>query len=202
MKPEAFPALVSLTDDADFATPVEAAEAIDALSPRDHKKLVIIARYLWRLRKLNKDWIEPEDLLYEAITRTLDGGRRWRKSSVSIVRHLDRVMESISGHWVQQGSVYRETLESAHVLAEIRTDVRPRIEDEIDAREQLEAIETLFAGDGGAWAVLRCRTEDLTASQIKNRLNLSDKAYETICRRIRRKLVRFSRETEAEDAAT
>ena len=77
------------THDGSYATHIDAAEAIDSLSNADHKKLVLIARYFWNLRKLGTDWGEPEDLLFEAVLRTLEGERRWRHSTVSMVRHLD-----------------------------------------------------------------------------------------------------------------
>ena len=51
LKPNSPLTLDDLTDAGHYATPFEAAEAIDALSEEDHKKLVLIARYFWKLRK-------------------------------------------------------------------------------------------------------------------------------------------------------
>ena len=186
------------THDGSYATLIDAAEAIDSLSNADHKKLVLIARYFWNLRKLGTDWGEPEDLLFEAVLRTLEGERRWRHSTVSMVRHLDRVMESISGHWVKRREVYGQAL-MTYTLSEIMSAITPSVEDRLNAREQLDAIETLFEDDMDALELLRCKAEERTASEIRSKLGMSSREYETISRRIRRKLIRFSEKLELEN---
>src|SRR5690242_2696039 len=84
----------------EYASTEESRTAISSLSDDDYIKLMVIAAFFCCERCLRRDQLEPEELLGEAISRTLEGERKWRKTRVSIVRHLDRCMESISGHVV------------------------------------------------------------------------------------------------------
>ena len=82
-----------------YATSQEARTAIEHLQNTDYTKLMLISRsFAIRLRGTVAN---AEDLLHEAILKTLDGRRRWRRS-VSILKHLDRVMESDSSHMAKK----------------------------------------------------------------------------------------------------
>ena len=100
----------------EYASTEESRVAISTLSDDDYIKLMIIAAFFCGERRLRRDQLEPEELLGEAISRTLAGDRKWRKNRVSIVRHLDRCMESISGHAVAQEKAKTEL--GAAVLAD------------------------------------------------------------------------------------
>jgi hypothetical protein len=80
--------------DEDYYTIKEAIDAIRNLSGKDYIKLSLIARFFIRSRHISN--IEPENLLHDAIAKTIDGRRRWKKG-ISIIKHLDRNMESDSG---------------------------------------------------------------------------------------------------------
>ena len=86
-----------------YATSQEALTAIKHFQNTDYTKLMLIARsFAIRLRGTVAD---PEDLVHEAIAKTLDGRRRWKRS-VSILKHLDRVMESDSGHMAEKRAAH------------------------------------------------------------------------------------------------
>lgn len=92
------------------ATAEETAAVISSLQKVDWAKLQLIARSFFKIRQLGHTWAEPEDLLQEAIIKTLGGERKWRKERVSIIRHLERTMESISGHIAEHRTISSEKL--------------------------------------------------------------------------------------------
>lgn len=171
----------------EYASKEETAAAIRALSDADHKKLSLIARSWYRWRGEPFPGItSPQDLLQEAFLRTLDGRRRWRKSKVDLVRHLDQAMRSISGHLVAKAEGEREGLAA---LPERRS---PRLEDQVLARERIVAIEKMFSDDMMGLKVIRCRAAGKGAEEIRSELSLNNTEYATICRRIVRKFAKTS----------
>ena len=96
-------AAAEVSAEGEYASSDAVASAIQSLSDTDIKKLMIIATSFWRRRKLQSRWADPADLLHDAMLLTLQKTRRWRNSSVDIAHHLDRVMESISGHLARHG---------------------------------------------------------------------------------------------------
>ena len=140
------------------ATTEEAYAAIQRLQESDFRKLMIIARSFTRKRRLNGAIAEPDDLLQEAFVKTLAGQRRWSRD-VGIIRHLDRVMESDSGHVVEQ------RVREARGDLELRKhpDVRPETaaprapspEALLQACEALDSVLAHFAEDTKGLEVLR-----------------------------------------------
>jgi len=183
----------------EYASQEEVIEAIHSLTDADYQKLMLIARY-WhhqRYGRLEKR-IKPEEILSEAIVRTLDPGqRRWRKKKVSMVKHLDRVMESLSGHIVETRIAEtraREELTSEMEWAEEeRLYPRSSVEDEIVARQQLEMIQNLFADNEKALHVLRGRAEEKTAAEIRAELGLSETEYGSLIKLILRRFVKHAK---------
>ena len=80
----------------EFASLAETRASIEGLSSHDYTRLILIAEFFAR-RRTQGSIVEAEDLLHDAVLKTLDGRRRWKRS-VSMLKHLDRVMESDSGH--------------------------------------------------------------------------------------------------------
>src|SRR5262245_59043354 len=95
-----------------FASPLEAQEAIRALSKADLAKLMVIARFFAQLPSI-RSVLDAKDLLHDAILKTVDGTRRWNRR-VSIVRHLDRVMESDASHAALKAS-RNESIEGGEI---------------------------------------------------------------------------------------
>jgi len=186
------------TDDQVFASLAEVSSALDSLSDADHTKLMIAARSWWRHRSLQPRWAEPEDLLQDAVTLTLAGIRRWRKGSVSMVRHLDRTMESISGHLVAKGINHTRACDDLKVTDQVST--RPAaIPDRVAAREDLASVYDLFSDDREASRLVALRAAGKSASEIRAELGIGMTDYETICKRIRRTFAQSSRIQEIRD---
>jgi DNA-binding transcriptional ArsR family regulator len=168
-----------------FATPLEAQDAIQGLSKADHAKLMIIAKSFARLPSI-RSRVDAGDLLHDAIVKTIDGTRRWNRR-VSIVRHLDRVMESDAGHAASKAR-RNEPLEEREAELAAPSDYSQML-----AREQLEEVLRMIEGDEQALEVLRLKGDGLTASEIRASMKMSDMEYDTVGRRIRRLRERLSR---------
>jgi hypothetical protein len=190
----------------EYASREEATEAILALTPTDHKKLIIIARLHWKQRNL-RDVMRPEELLNEAIIRTIapaQRARRWRKAVVSLLKHLDRTMESISGHAV--GDVVAETEALDKLLAEevdSKTSAPRRFhraiaEDILIARGQLAELDRWFVDAPRALALLRLRAEGFTESEIMIGLGINKQAYDASRKKAEREVAKYALRSERE----
>lgn len=173
----------------EYASQEEVVAAIRALSDVDHQKLVIIARFWHQQRRgLSRLGIEPEELLSEAFERTLNERRRWRKARVTLIRHLDATMRSVSGQMLAAAKSEREGLAAVHD----RQPALPTLEAQVLAREEIAAIDKFFSDDPSALGVLRCRADGKDAEEIRSELDLTKTEYATICRRIVRKFIKYS----------
>jgi hypothetical protein len=181
----------------EYASTEESRAAIAALSDDDYIKLMVIAAFFCRDRYLRRDQLEPEDLLDEAISRTLEGDRRWRKSRVSIVRHLDRCMESISGHAVAQEKAKTEMSEAIFADEFDEKTQSPRSKQRADAEMrvlaigQLEQIRSLFNESPIAFQVLQLKAEGHTESEITLKLGIGKKGYEAARKKIERTMAAY-----------
>ncbi len=183
----------------EYATQEEVVEAIQALTHADYQKLVLIARY-WHRQRYGRleERIDPKEILSEAVARTLDPTqRRWRKKKVSIVKHLDRVMESVSGHTlatrIAETRAREELVSKMERTKEEPLYPRSRVEDEIIVRQQLEIIQKLFADNKKALHVLRGRAEGKTAAEIRAELGFSETEYESVTKLILRRFVKHAK---------
>lgn len=181
----------------EYASIEESRTAIAALSDDDYIKLMVIAAFFCRDRYLRRDQLEPEDLLDEAISRTLEGDRRWRRNRVSIVRHLDRCMESISGHAVAQEKAKTEMSEAIFADGFDEKTQSPRSKQRADAEmrvlaiDQLEQIRSLFNGSPIAFQVLQLKAEGHTESEITLKLGIGKKGYEAARKKIERTMAAY-----------
>lgn len=183
------PPTTSTSEPGQYATREEAHDAIDQLQESGFVKLMVIARSFTKTR-LKGDIVEAGDLVREAIAKTLEGRRRWNRS-VSIVRHLDRVMESDSGHLAERQ--VREQMQPLDVQPEIVAR-DPSPESRLLTREALNHALALFADDERALRLIHLKGEDYSASEIRAKLGMSKVEYDTVTKRIRRRLANSSLE--------
>jgi hypothetical protein len=183
----------------EYASHEEVLEAIQALTDADFQKLILIARYWHRQRYGGSEQrIGSDEILSEAIAKTLDPGqRRWRKERVSIVKHLDRVMESVSGHILENRVTEtnaREELKAERGrMDEERLYPRSMVENQTVARQQLEIIQTLFVDHERALNVLHGRAQEKTAAEIRAELGLSKTEYASVIKLILRRFIKHTR---------
>jgi CheY-like chemotaxis protein len=183
---------------------IEVDRAIKSLTSSDLRRLQLIAKSLVRglgRAARGRDW---EDLLVESQYRTLIGaednqrGRHWNKK-VTFVQHLAGAMKSIASVWKRQ---FRE--QSTYLASEISLfdddgqeqspfDNVPSSSASPDGRlaEKSEADRLLAAlgDDREAAQVLQAIMEGLKKNEINAKLDLDEKKYAAVMKRIRLKLV-------------
>jgi DNA-directed RNA polymerase specialized sigma24 family protein len=172
--------------------PAEVALALNLISRMDFLRLKAIARLHARGLPPDVSW---DDLLQEAVTRALVGSRR-KPQAVPMVAFLAGIMRSLRAeHWrrARGGPRSREILRIDHQdlsrVGELR-DPASDLEQALLAREQIGAIEQLFAGDPVALGILAGLAEGRSATQMRAALGISKTIYESARKRIRRTLLR------------
>ncbi len=173
--------------DEDCHTKKEAIDAIRSLDETGYVKLMVIARFFARIRFNSMS--RTGDLLHDAIVKTIDGRRRWKKG-ISIIKHLDRTMESDSWHIRIHNSMFKETpiSENGNEPTELSIDERNHIDAVLDIDRILNLI---FDNDAEANDLLKLQMQGLSASDIRQKMELNKTQYGTIMKRIRRRFLQF-----------
>jgi hypothetical protein len=184
---------------AQYATSDEARLALMQLTKSDLKKLLIVAELHCRYFGIPPSHMEPGELLNEAFRRTLDLTKRWR-NGVGIAYHLNRAMENIAGHEVPKLARRFEVVQSESPDGDYYGNEdplddlqKPRSADEtvvakVGARDELRLLQDIFRDDLAALRVLEKRAARQEGKEIQASLNLSKQEYETINKRILRKI--------------
>lgn len=171
-----------------FATIGDARLAVERLTDGNYATLLAIAAGFCRTRLRGGNVVQPEDLLHDAISKTLDGERRWNRE-VSILKHLDRTMESDSGHIAAQRSKWpMRPLPTAD--ADELAAGHPAVDSRLEARDEFERALDLFVDDKDALDLLRLKARGYAASEIQRELGIGKMQYETTTTRIRRHLAK------------
>ncbi len=183
------------------ATVLEATAAIEALYS-DKPKLHKLQQYAkFRLEGIGRaaEGYEPEDLLSEAVTRTLEGDRKWNKTAVDMVGHLIGVMKSLSSHMaesvgIRKVSTYLESevtqvTEGGDVVnpVEHHPSSRPGPDRILEAHQRVECIEQAFIEDKEVSQVIEALREGFSGPETQELLGISKTEYETRMKRMRRK---------------
>ena len=187
-------------------TAEEVEQAIRALSPGDFKKLRAAAYALVRGFGLESVGRDHEDLYSEALTRTLNGSRGWRRG-VDFIYHLAQAMRSIAWTWRE----YQDRREQAGIVAAPGQAGHP--EDEDDSRDPMEPVSPLpdletaylttrelarfhrkFRGDRQASMVMLAWQRGYSMKETAQRYGISPQDLQWAARRIRRFAQKISRE--------
>lgn len=175
----------------------EVEQAALALRPPDLKRLHAAARAVLRVFGLETADRDHEDLLSEALTRTLSGSRRWKRG-VDFVRHLGETLRSVAWTWRERQEVRTraglsrsdESAAPADGDVDEHPDVfgrpAPDVEGALLAEERVLLIRRHFAGDRGALAVMDAWADGYKAREVRQLTGLSDREYDAAARRIRR----------------
>lgn len=177
-----------------LASRQDVADGLRGLTDAEVRRLEGIAR----VRALGLHEVEWQDLLQEAVVRTLDGARQW-PMDIGLVVFLRETMRSIaSEHWrrrkndpIVPASPLRDPAEdvTATVLDSV-ADPTADPERDAAAAETLARIEVAFEGDVDALHVLWGMALGKSPSEIQDEGQMDARRYATTQRRIRRTLAR------------
>jgi hypothetical protein len=166
-----------------FYTSEDATEAIRNLSAEQKRRLEAAAR--------RRAWFSGDQmgLLHDAIASTAMGRRRWNRS-VDIVRHLDKVMQSITSNTAKRRKVASDNIEELSMRDEWR-DEEPSTEDALEMREireeqRAKAIE--LCGDDWEMQLLVEGLLDNSTPEELVELFGDKTSYETVRKRMNRKI--------------
>jgi DNA-directed RNA polymerase specialized sigma24 family protein len=176
-----------------MASAGEVRRAIRALSVPDRLRL----RQVARLRVAGLGSLTWEDLLQEAFTRGLAGGRSWPKD-VPFIAFLIQTMRSIANeHWrrvaadpVGWQAPPMPTDYVDRATESLANTVDP--ERETIAERTLQDVENLFQDDTEAQAVLRGLALGLTPEEVVVDTKMTRTQYSSAQRRIRRRLEQYT----------
>lgn len=157
--------------------------AIERLSDADWYRLRQVARILaWKVPSM-----EGEELLFEALERTLDDRRRWNHAAIEFVGHLIGTMRSIASHEASRRGLDTIGLTSSMDLVAPETP-----ESSLSAEDQIRVLRTHFGerDDQQALEVLDAMELGCDGPAVRSQLGLTQTQLETIVRRIRRAAVR------------
>lgn len=181
-----------------YATIDEVEKALSVLTDEDYAMLDVIARSFCKNRRLSPSVLEPKELLAEACAKTLCGDKRWNKR-VSIIKHLDRAMENISGHVVRKREKIDAFPEGLEPSPEQRGPIQVGIaaDEMLMRKEEVEAsLEEIFGEDTEARQIFELRLQGFQAAEIKSKSGLSATKYEAAAKRIRRKIFLYLHKTQ------
>ncbi|HVI03049.1 MAG TPA: hypothetical protein VM869_30345 [Enhygromyxa sp.] len=157
--------------------------AIESLSDADWYRLRQVARILaWKVPTM-----DGEELLFEALERTLDDRRRWNRAAVEFVGHLIGVMRSIASH-----EASRRGLDTVGLTSSMDLIAPENPESSLSAEEQIRRLRAHFGerSDGEALQVLDAMELGCDGATIRAQLDITQTQLETIVRRIRRAALR------------
>lgn len=144
-----------------------------------------------RLAAMAFDRHRHEDLLQEAIGRTLSGERRWC-DGVPICWHLHEVVRSIAWDWNKKldenlilASQYGDSNEEGGFLERIEESA-PDPERQATARLMLERIVNTCGSDPIVLGVISGKLQGKTGAEIREELNLDEKDFNAAAQRLRR----------------
>lgn len=170
--------------DEDIATTSEVREAIKSLKPADYVRLMLLAKVFAKTR-IRGTVVEPDDLVQDAIAKTLEGHRHWKKG-VSILQHLGRVIESDSGHVAEKHASHGPIPIEEGSCEPVAHAPNPMAQ--MEAHQELEMLLEPFEEDETALQVLRLKSRGFSPSEIQRELGFGRTQYETVLKRIRRRL--------------
>ena len=178
-------------------TEAEVESAVAGLTPADLKRLRAVAGAIFSSHGLDPEERDPDDLVAEAVARTLDRTRGWRKG-VDFRHHLIQSMRSVGWTWKERQedrarigpTVSLAELKPAAAAVALRAHATDP-ESAAIARDLVRKIERAFAGDRAARAVLAGWASEHKGPEICRRYRLTEKELRAAVRRIRRFAVRL-----------
>jgi DNA-directed RNA polymerase specialized sigma24 family protein len=167
------------------------AAALKALSEKDKEILKRFARFKMFPLTAKVRHSDAEDLLHEAIKRTLNGDRKWNPDA-TVVKHLIGCMSSIASEWYKEASKHTElsnSPDSHQASGSIEAEAR-LILNEAEAKTRLIIEQTRAhlqdEGDSDALSVLESLLQGHRPAEARQKLNMAPEVYIAAKKRIQR----------------
>ena len=157
--------------------PAECKTAIEALGGNELRILKRHARTL-TLRG-SCYYADSEDLLHEAIARTLDGRRKWRRQRVDLVMHLKGCMRSIADGYDAEARK-RSDKPPDHVTC--------GEEERFLRQAMLRRVRVALKPDALALGVFNALLAGHTPREVRSLLNIKEEVYDAARKRISRRV--------------
>ena len=182
------------------ATVEEIAQAIEKLTRGEWAKLHSFARNRARMMALRGSAFTEEDLVADAIFALLEERRHWNSKKVDFVGVLMGAIRSIASNYRQatengdfalpasQFLLPAEDEDEAGSPTETHPDGRPTPEQVVIVSDLLSDVYELFSEDPEALVIMDGLRDRMSGTEIIDALQIDRKAYESIVRRIRRKI--------------
>jgi hypothetical protein len=153
------------------------------LSPTEITRIKRIAQLRAKMI-VGVDW---RDLLHEALIRVADGRRRAGEGVPTVVV-LVQTMRSIAAEHRRRG-----VLETCACAAQPFPGDTPSPSPEEIAvwREELARICSLFGADPAGLKYVTCLSLGMSGTEARYSLKLSDRDYEAVRKRVRRRIIRY-----------
>jgi DNA-directed RNA polymerase specialized sigma24 family protein len=171
--------------------------AIEGLTEADRLRLAAFAA--WRVRGLGRRACgrTHEDLLNEAVVATLDGTRSWNHDRVDFMGYLIGAMRSISDNWGRRFKEAEPVLEAdlgrddaSQSVLDRAPAVRLSPEEEVEVKQQQEAVRRLFADDPIVTLIILEIEEGAKFSEIREKHGLAENELLAALKRARRRIAR------------
>jgi DNA-directed RNA polymerase specialized sigma24 family protein len=181
------------------ASPAEIASAIEALTEADSVRL---RQYAWkRIRGLGPKvkGQTGDDLLQTALADLLGDTRRWDKTKVGFMGFLFGAMKSIASNSAKSYVAQEDPVLESDLIKENEegadfrplhkySSKQPSGEKQLSHKQTLRNVDNLFKEDQEAQMILTAWQEGYDPASVRELWDLSQNAYNTIVRRIRRTL--------------
>jgi len=154
--------------------------AIDALSAEERQRLKRFG--YWRMARVTGRvrHADGDDLLQEAIARTLEGKRLWNPKH-TFFYHLASCMSSIANELAKQGGRLTELIDP-----DFHPSNDENIQMELEVKAHIDRLRKRLQGDTVALEVLQTLLDGEPPREARNALKLQPNIYEAARKRISR----------------
>lgn len=191
---ESSPSPAPSAPEAKYHEKEEVLAAFCALSPAELERLRSYARIRMIPVRHRLHDADAEDLLHEALVKTLDGKtRRWRRG-VSFMHHMAACMSSIVNNWFEQAGKYQDMqgFEGSDADADPSGDPALRF----DAQERINRLRSELEDDGIALSVMETMMDGRSPVEAQAFLRVDNDVYWAARKRVRRCAQRLFRSPE------
>ncbi|MBF0333386.1 MAG: hypothetical protein HQL40_07025 [Alphaproteobacteria bacterium] len=175
------------SDESEYASDDEVADALRALNEADYEALMRSAR----VRAMGMVGQSGEDLLNTAIERLLEGERRWRRGA-PLLAVIRGILRSLSMDWWRREDLVRISLEADLALADGErpgvitgaVDPSPGVERQLIAKQEMESLREAFGEDEIAWEIVLALAGGESPQEIRYAYELTQTQYDSALKRI------------------